>query len=124
MSSTDTNTDATLAERVAALERQVDFLSKERPGRKMKPNLKSSPHLCGIQPGRDSATCPDASIYRYQQGCQGDKCVKINHDYYADYRAKRKKENRPLVEAVVEVDFPLVASNGDGEPEIQPRERH
>ena len=123
MSSTDT--EASLLERVAALEKQVDFLSKERPGRKMKPNLKSSPGVCGLDPHRDSTTCPDASIYRYQQGCQGDKCVKINHDYYAEYRAKRKKENRPLVEAVVEVDFPLVDTNGDGgEPEIQPRERH
>lgn len=119
MSATDT-TEASLAEEVAALHRkyaaldtQVQFLMKERPGRKMKPNVESKPGVCGINPDCNSAECEDASIYRYQQGCQGTKCVKINRDYYADYRAKRKATAKPTAEAVVE-DFPAPTS-GNGE---------
>lgn len=83
--------NTTLEERVGALERRVEFLEKERPGRKMRPNITSQTGVCGLEPGRDSATCADASIYRYQQGCLGEKCVKINREYYAEYREKRKR---------------------------------
>jgi hypothetical protein len=100
---TDTaTTDVSVEERFAALEARIDFLEKERPGRRMKPNITSKPGVCGINPEQDSKTCPDASIYRYQQGCQGAKCGQINRDYYAEYRAKKKKEAQPTSEAVVE----------------------
>src|SRR6516164_3547963 len=107
---------ASIEERVAALEKQVEFLSKDRPGRKMKPNITSQPGVCGIDPARDSSICPDASIYRYQNGCQGDKCVQINRDYYSDYRAKRRQNTEPTAEAVVE-DLPASVSNGEASHE-------
>lgn len=84
------SSEATLSERVSALEQRVDFLEKERPGRKMRPNVTSQAGVCGLSPGQDSSTCPSASIYRYQQGCLGERCVKINRDYYTEYREKRK----------------------------------
>lgn len=89
----------TIEERIEALEQRVAFLEKERPGRRMKPNVTSQPGICGINPDCDSKTCEDASIYRYQQGCQGEKCVKINREYYADYRAKRKKASADAASA-------------------------
>jgi hypothetical protein len=95
-----------------ALEAQVEFLMKERPGRKMKPNVVSKQGVCGINPDCNSAECPDASIYRYQQGCQGELCVKINRDYYAEYRAKRKANAKPTAEAVLE-DPPAPRENGE-----------
>lgn len=84
--------DVTIEQRLEALEQRVASLEKERPGRRLKPNVTSQPGVCGINPDCDSKDCADASIYRYQQGCLGEKCVKINRDYYADYRAKRKAE--------------------------------
>lgn len=101
-------TNVSLEERVAALEEQVAFLQKERPGRKMKPNLTSQPGVCGVNPEGDSTTCSDASIYRYQQGCRGVRCDQINRDYYAGYRAKRRQEQRPTEEVAVE---PLPLTN-------------
>lgn len=86
------NNNAKLEERLEALEKRVAFLEKERPGRKMRPIITSQPGVCGLDDSCDSKECPSASIYRYQQGCQGDKCVKINRDYYANYKQK-KKEN-------------------------------
>jgi hypothetical protein len=82
--------NVTIEQRIAALEQRVAFLEKERPGRKMRPNLSSQVGVCGIDPEQDSKKCPNASIYRYQQGCQGDACVKINREYYTAYRAKKK----------------------------------
>jgi hypothetical protein len=80
-------------ERLASLESRVDFLEKQRPGRRMKPNVTSKEGVCGLDPERDSATCPEASIYRYQKGCQGKRCVEINKAYYAAYREKQRKES-------------------------------
>jgi hypothetical protein len=96
-------------ERMTALEKRIALLEKERPGRKMKPNIVSEPGVCGINPDTDSSSCADASIYRYQQGCQGTKCVQINRDYYAQYRARQKAEREP---SHVEVEQPAPASNG------------
>lgn len=87
-----TDTPVSMEERVSALEQRVSFLEKERPGRRMRPNVTSQSGVCGIDPSCDSKTCPDASIYRYQQGCQGDRCTEINRAYYADYRAKKRNE--------------------------------
>jgi hypothetical protein len=80
-------------DRIAALEQRVSLLERERPGRRLRPNVTSQSGVCGINTDCDSKKCPDASIYRYQQGCLGDKCVKINRDYYTAYREKRKQKN-------------------------------
>jgi len=96
------NVPVTVEERIEALEQRVSFLEKERPGRRMKPNVTSQTGVCGVNPDCDSAKCTDASIYRYQQGCQGVSCVQINREYYADYRAKKKKETPVTAEAVVD----------------------
>jgi hypothetical protein len=82
----------TIEERIEALEQRIAFLEKERPGRRMRPNVTSQAGVCGINPDCDSKVCTDASIYRYQQGCQGERCVQINREYYSDYRAKKKRD--------------------------------
>lgn len=83
------------AAQFAKLEARVATLEGGRPGRKPKPIVVSEEHVCGIDPDRDSATCPDASLYRHQKGCRGDKCLRINVEYYDKYRKaqaqKRKK---------------------------------
>lgn len=99
---TDITTTTTLEERVAYLEQKVIDLEKDRPGRRKKPIAVSQAHVCGVTPGIDATQCPDGSIYRYQQGCRGDKCVQINHDYYAEYRAKKAKEKPVTAEAVLD----------------------
>jgi hypothetical protein len=102
---TDTTTDiehVSLEERIFALEQKVINLEKERPGRRKKPIAVSQAHVCGVNPGIDSAECPDSSIYRYQQGCRGDTCVQINRDYYSEYRAKKAKDKPVTAEAVLD----------------------
>jgi hypothetical protein len=68
---------------------RVETLEKERPGRKPLPVVVSEEHVCGVDPSRDSATCPDASLYRRQQKCKGDRCVSISQEYYAERRATK-----------------------------------
>lgn len=70
------------------LKARVESLEKERPGRKPLPIVVSEEHVCGVDPDRDSATCPDASLYRRQKGCKGDRCVSISQEYYGARRAK------------------------------------
>lgn len=77
--------------RIARLEARVATLEGGRPGRKPKPIVVSEEHVCGIDPDRESETCPDASLYRHQKGCKGDRCVQINTEYYERYRRKTKK---------------------------------
>lgn len=98
---------ATPEERLASLESRVDFLEKQRPGRRMKPNVTSKEGVCGLDPERDSSTCPEASIYRYQKGCQGARCVAINKEYYAAYRQKQRKESP----GEVDLDEAVLASS-------------
>lgn len=76
--------------RVSALEEQVSLLLKSRPGRQLRPIVTSEPHVCGLDPSRDSATCPEASIWRRSKGCKGDACVAKSSDYYKNYRATKK----------------------------------
>lgn len=97
-----TDPSVSIEDRITALEKRVEFLEKERPGRRMKPNVVSQAGVCGIDPGQDSATCANASIYRYQQGCRGTACVTIHRDYYTEYRAKRRSDT--VAGAPVEVD--------------------
>lgn len=85
------------------LRERVEALESTKVGRKKKALLR--PHEVGVcalnedpesevnsPPCFDSATCPDSSIYRYQQGCRGTACVEKNHDYYVEYRAKKKQK--------------------------------
>jgi hypothetical protein len=43
--------------------------------------------VCALDPSRDSTTCPDSSIYRYQSGCHGAACRLKQHNAYE----RRKK---------------------------------
>lgn len=90
--------DAEIKERLAAVEEQVkaqdeqiSFLLKGRPGRKYLPIVKSEDHVCGVDPDRDSETCPDASLWRRNKGCLGDACVAVSTEYYRNYRKDKKK---------------------------------
>jgi hypothetical protein len=81
-----------LEARVRALEARVAALEDDRPGRKSRPILISQEGVCALEPGRESATCPDASTYRRQQGCKGDACVRLTTEYYANYRRERRAD--------------------------------
>ena len=83
-----------LEQRVDALEQQVALLLKGRPGRPLKPIVSNEPHVCGVDPERDSGTCLDANLWNRMKGCQGDACVQASTDYYRAYRAKKKEEAR------------------------------
>ena len=45
--------------------------------------------VCALDPTRDSHTCPDSSIYRYQSGCHGAACRLRQHEAY-----ERRKNNK------------------------------
>ena len=79
---TDTN------RRIKALEQHVDTLLGGRPGRKKIPVTHSERGVCGIDPNIDSASCPHASVYRRQQGCMGDACMRASSEYYKEYRQR------------------------------------
>lgn len=76
---------------VDRLRERIEYLESSRPGRKKKPIVAKEKGVCGIDPSRDSTTCPDANLYRHQQGCRGAACCAANTGYYAEYRAKNKK---------------------------------
>jgi hypothetical protein len=78
-----------LALRVTALEERVELLEKGRSGRRGKPIMCSVEGICGVDPSRESSTCPDASLYRRQKGCLGTACVEKASEYYQDYRKNR-----------------------------------
>lgn len=79
--------------RLAAVEEQVSFLLKGRPGRKYLPITTSEDHVCGVDPERDPTTCEDASLWRRNKGCKGDACVAKSTLYYQNYRANRSKKD-------------------------------
>jgi hypothetical protein len=81
-----------LEARVSSLEERLAAVEAGRPGRKARPILVSIEGVCGIDPHRDSATCPDASVYRKQKGCKGTRCSEISAEYYAAYRANGSKK--------------------------------
>jgi hypothetical protein len=83
-------------QRVSILESKVASLERARPGRKKVPIIAKKKGVCGINPDRDSSTCEDAGVYRFQQGCRGTACTEINEAYYREYRAK----NKPTVKEV------------------------
>jgi hypothetical protein len=69
------------------LEKRVEALEKTRSGRKGRPILISAEGVCGLDPDRDSVTCPDATLYRRNQGCMGTACMAKASKYYSDRRA-------------------------------------
>ena len=80
---------------VTALEQRVEALEAERPGRKAKPLVAlRQDGVCAVSPDIDSSTCPDASIFRYQQGCHGNKCKAKQHAAYE--RRKANREDTPV----------------------------
>lgn len=81
--------------RIAALEEQVSFLLKGRPGRKYLPILVSEPHVCGVDPTRDPKACQDASLWRRNKGCQGDACMQKSSEYYKTYRKAKTVPKAP-----------------------------
>jgi hypothetical protein len=84
-----------LQQDVGDLKARVQTLESERPGRKPKPMIAPKQRdVCAIEPERDSKTCPDASIYRYQAGCWGTLCRGKQHDAYE--RRKVKKAGTPV----------------------------
>lgn len=83
-----------LDQRVTALEEQVTFLLKSRPGRQLKPIVVSEAGICGIDPERDSHNCPDSSLWRRSKGCKGYSCLQISSQYYKDYRKKKKSDGK------------------------------
>lgn len=83
-----------LDQRVSTLEEQVNFLLKSRPGRQLKPVVRSEVGVCGIDPDRDSIDCPDSSLWRRSKGCKGYSCLQISSQYYKDYRKKKKSDGK------------------------------
>ncbi len=87
-----------LAQRVTALEQRVQTLESNRPGRKAKPMLVlKQKGVCSLDPTRDSATCPDSSIFRYQSGCHGTACLA---EQQAAYERRKNKKKPGTKEAV------------------------
>lgn len=89
-----------IEDRITSLERRVDTLESNRPGRKAKPLIRSEVGVCGLHPDIDSATCTDATVYRHQQGCLGTACVLANETYYREYRALKAEAARAAAEAL------------------------
>ena len=76
--------------RFARIEARLDALESKRPGRKALPIVVSQEGICGIDPERDSETCPNASLWRRQKGCLGTACVREATQYYETYRKTGK----------------------------------
>lgn len=75
--------DQSLRYTVEALVKRVDALEANRPGRKAKPLIAlRQDGVCAVSPEIDSSECPDASIFRYQQGCHGTRCKAKQHAAY------------------------------------------
>jgi hypothetical protein len=77
--------------RFALLEQRIEALEGARPGRKRRPILVSIDGVCGLDPTRDSKTCPDANLYRRNQGCQGTACLVRAAEYYQERRRIAKE---------------------------------
>jgi hypothetical protein len=74
-----------LSFRLEAVEGVIAELAKAR-NRPIKVSLLN---VCALDGERDSVECPDANVYRHQQGCRGVACVREYRDYYSDYRKRR-----------------------------------
>ena len=77
--------------RFLVLEARVDALERTRPGRKGKSIIISEEDVCGVDPTRDSATCPDGTLWRRQKGCLGVACQREYQKYYEEYREGKRR---------------------------------
>ena len=75
----------------ARLEARVEALEAKRPGRKGLPILAREEGVCGVDPERDSSSCPDASLWRRQKGCLGTGCVQAAAEYFDNYRKEKRQ---------------------------------
>jgi hypothetical protein len=73
---------------LARIDERLDKIEagRKKGGRPRYPIKVTAEHTCGLDPERDSSTCPDASLYRRRQGCLGDACVQKSADYYRGYK--------------------------------------
>ena len=72
-------------------------LESERPGRKAKPLIAlRQDGVCAVSPDINSAGCPDASIFRYQQGCHGTACKLKQHAAYERRRDAKANKRIPV----------------------------
>ena len=79
-----------LQQDVTELKVRVRSLEAERPGRKPIPLVETKQRdVCAVDPDSDSARCPYASIYRYQNGCHGIRCRAKQHEAYERRKAAR-----------------------------------
>ena len=82
--------DAAKTKRIAALE-------ASRPGRKAKPLIAlRQDGVCAVSPDIDSSTCPDSSIFRYQQGCHGVACKTKQHTAYERRKVAKSAAETPV----------------------------
>lgn len=95
--------DQSLRYEVAALIERVTALEANRPGRKAKPLVAlRQDGVCAVSPGIDSTECPDASIFRYQQGCHGNRCKAKQHAAY-----ERRKDAKSVTETPETTETPV-----------------
>src|SRR5215831_458651 len=86
---------------VTELKVRVRSLEAERPGRKPRPLIATKQlNVCAIDPSRDSTKCPDASIYRYQNGCHGAACRRMQHEAYERRKAARAARTKKTTRKV------------------------
>jgi cell division septum initiation protein DivIVA len=78
-----------LRHQVLELSERVDALEHRR-STKATPVLVKEVGVCGLNPEINSGACPNATVYRHQQGCMGTACTEVNRKYYAEYRAKKR----------------------------------
>ena len=89
---------------VTELKVRVRSLEAERPGRKPRPLIATKQFdVCALDPKRNSARCPDASIYRYQNGCHGAACRLMQHEAYERRKAARIARARKAAAAAKKV---------------------
>ena len=94
--------DSRVVLRRRSLEEQVEYLvlqvglltarlnkleNKRKGGRKPKPIQVQAVDVCGIDPNRDSSTCPDASLYYRRLGCAGVACMRESSEYWKNRKS-------------------------------------
>jgi hypothetical protein len=89
--------DQSLRYEVERLVKRVDALEANRPGRKAKPLVAlRQDGVCAVSPDIDSTECPDASIFRYQQGCHGTRCKAKQHAAYERRKSAKDAAATPV----------------------------
>lgn len=85
-------TIASLVTRLDGFESRLESVEGGRSGRRKRPMLVSAPGTCGLDPQRDSTTCPDASMYRRNQGCKGEACRAVASEYHQQRQLRNAQE--------------------------------